>query len=397
MYLLNIVSLLGLNNTVLDILSIILLLIFIIGFLAFFIVLLKRKENNKGKFFFLLFIFSISHYSLLIFLVHSKFIIEYPHFFRTASPFLYGLSIAFFLYYRYYNNIQASKEDKALWLLLIPLVHFIELLPFYLQRASVKRDYLINLSYNPDQVIYSYEGWIPTSWHLFLQLTLGIILFSTIIVDILKKSSLETKKTTSILSWFKWSSILQLLCFASLLLILIIDSPKINVYGFGAFVFACIQFTVVLNLFLQPQSLYGTLPLMKKRRTFNSKSSAPVSEEEIQSYYLKIESFFNDETAFLKTDFRQNNLADSLNMSRNKLSYIVNSTYDLNFNQLLNKKRVEYLISKLKQNKDWDNLSLSGIGQEVGFKSRTTFIKAFKSNTGKTPSKFMAEMRETEY
>ena len=176
------------------------------------------RRKFKEKFFFLFYIFSISHYSLVVFLVQSKFIIDYPHFFRTASPLLYSMSIAFFLYYRNYNNPQTSKEDKALWLLLIPIVNFIELLPFYLQTATVKRDYLIQLSYNPDQVIYSYEGWIPTSWHLFLQLTLGIILFSTIIVDILKKSSSETKQPTSILSWFKWSSILQLLCFASLLL-----------------------------------------------------------------------------------------------------------------------------------------------------------------------------------
>jgi len=345
------------------------------------------RRKFKEKFFFLFYIFSISHYSLVVFLVQSKFIIDYPHFFRTASPLLYSMSIAFFLYYRNYNNPQTSKEDKALWLLLIPIVNFIELLPFYLQTATVKRDYLIQLSYNPDQVIYSHEGWIPTSWHFVLQLTLGILLFSTVLIDISKKSSLKKIQPSSILSWFKWASIFQLLCFASMLLILFIDSPKINIYGFGALVFACIQLTVVLNLFLQPQSLYGTSYV---KRVLNNQSKISLSDEGMQTYQLKIEDFFNHDTSFLKTDFRQQDLARSINISKNNLSYVINSVYDLNFNQLLNKKRIEYLISKLNENKDWDNLSLSGIGQEVGFKSRTTFIKAFKSNTGMTPSKYIS-------
>ncbi len=74
---------------------------------------------------------------------------------------------------------------------------------------------------------------------------------------------------------------------------------------------------------------------------------------------------------------------------RNNLSYIVNEVYQMNFNQLLNKKRIEVVIKKLNAKDDWDKLSLSGISQEVGFKSRTTFIKAFKSNMGMTPSRYI--------
>jgi AraC-like DNA-binding protein len=37
---------------------------------------------------------------------------------------------------------------------------------------------------------------------------------------------------------------------------------------------------------------------------------------------------------------------------------------------------------------DWLRYSLEGIVQDVGFKSRTTFIKAFKEKTGSTPSQY---------
>ena len=79
-------------------------------------------------------------------------------------------------------------------------------------------------------------------------------------------------------------------------------------------------------------------------------------------------------------------------ISKNKLSYIINNTYKLNFNQLLNKKRIEKVIRKLNTDKQWDNLSMAGIGQMVGFKSRTTFTKAFKDNTGMTPSKYIKSL-----
>ena len=119
------------------------------------------------------------------------------------------------------------------------------------------------------------------------------------------------------------------------------------------------------------------------------KSGIAISEEGITSYQLKVENFFTNETSFLNSDFRQQDLANAINLSRNNLSFIINKVYQMNFNQLLNKKRIEVVLEKFQENKVWDKYSLSGIAKEAGFKSRTTFIKAFKSNTGMTPSKYI--------
>ncbi|WP_394330735.1 helix-turn-helix domain-containing protein [Lacinutrix jangbogonensis] len=46
------------------------------------------------------------------------------------------------------------------------------------------------------------------------------------------------------------------------------------------------------------------------------------------------------------------------------------------------------VVLKKFSNLDWLNYSLEGVALEVGFKSRTTFIKAFKEKTGTTPSQY---------
>jgi len=369
--------------------SYILLTASIIGFLAFLIVLIKLRTKRLEKMFFLFFIFSLSYCTFVVLLIHSRLIIEYPHFFRTASPLLYALSISFYFYYRSYSNLPIFKRKVDFFLLAIPLINLIELLPFYLQSAQVKKNYLLSVSANKDDIIYSAEGWIPNSWHFILQLSIGIILFSSVLFHIWRTQSTINQKVNELYTWFKWASVFQLICFGILLFLLIIDSDGLIIYNLGAIFFGSIELIIVINLFLQPQILYGSIAekRYKKSKTINSLNS--LSDQGVQSYYLKIEQYFEENDTFLNSNFRQNELAESLNISKNNLSYIINTVYQLNFNQLLNKKRIEIVIRKLNTHKKWDNLSISGIGQEVGFKSRTTFTKAFKDNTGITPAKYI--------
>jgi len=365
----------------------------VIGLLAFLIVLLKLRTKLLKKVFFLFFIFSLSYYSFVIFLIQSGLIIRYPHFFRTASPFLYALSISFYFYYKSYSKLTIFKRKIEFFLLLIPLINIIELLPFYLQSAEVKINHISNVSVNKDDIIYSEEGWIPNYWHFILQLSLGIILFSIVFCHIFKKKSTHNRKANNLFTWFKWTSLFQLICFSVLIFLIIFNSKDFIIYNIGAFFFGLIELTVAFNLFLQPQLLYGSIKWKKNKRlkTMNSINSQ-TNNNDAEYYHLKIEKYFEENVNFLDINFRQNQLAESLGISKNKLSYIINNTYKLNFNQLLNKKRIEKVIRKLNTDKQWDNLSMAGIGQMVGFKSRTTFTKAFKDNTGMTPSKYIKSL-----
>ena len=141
---------------------------------------------------------------------------------------------------------------------------------------------------------------------------------------------------------------------------------------------------VFTGLFLEPLVLYGTSPSAKTRPKGKLKELPLLSREEAQ-FKVLLEGYFDRETDFLEPSFRQSDLARHLNLSKNSLSYLINRVYQMNFNTLINEKRIEVALGYLESSRG-EHLSMEGIAREVGFKSRTTFIKAFKMKTGYTPS-----------
>lgn len=83
-------------------------------------------------------------------------------------------------------------------------------------------------------------------------------------------------------------------------------------------------------------------------------------------------------------------LANSLFIKPHILSYVINEGFNENFNQLINRYRIEE-AKKLIIDPTMNRLSISGIGYEVGFNSKSVFNHTFKKNTGLTPIQFKSE------
>lgn len=73
-----------------------------------------------------------------------------------------------------------------------------------------------------------------------------------------------------------------------------------------------------------------------------------------------------------------------------RISAFINKRCGQNFYSYLNQYRIQFCISKLGVG-DHESKTLEAIAGECGFQSRTTFIRAFKNVTGKTPSEYIAE------
>ncbi len=80
-------------------------------------------------------------------------------------------------------------------------------------------------------------------------------------------------------------------------------------------------------------------------------------------------------------------VAKTLQVSQRKLSQLINTNTDQNFNQFVNYYRVEEAKKLLKDNA-YNNLSMLGIAYDAGFNSKASFFSVFKKFTSVTPNTF---------
>ena len=80
-------------------------------------------------------------------------------------------------------------------------------------------------------------------------------------------------------------------------------------------------------------------------------------------------------------------IAEKLKVHPRRISVAINSIHQQNFNTYVNEfriKKAELLLA----DENLNNLSIEGIGLEVGFHSKSSFYSAFKKVTGTTPSNY---------
>lgn len=120
--------------------------------------------------------FSLTYNAFLIFLLKSTYVLQYPHLYKTGSPFTYLFPISFFIYAK--AILSKSKPMSKYWFLLLifPIIHVIELMPFFLKTSSHKIASLKNIFTVNDGLVFSTEGWVPTNVHFDLQFILGVFL-----------------------------------------------------------------------------------------------------------------------------------------------------------------------------------------------------------------------------
>lgn len=98
---------------------------------------------------------------------------------------------------------------------------------------------------------------------------------------------------------------------------------------------------------------------------------------------------------FCSADFSLNSLAASVNSNIKYVSIVINDVFKKNFSTFVNEYRVNLACERLADNDGFENYSISGIGESVGFKSNATFTTVFKKFVGITPSVYYKLAKET--
>jgi AraC-like DNA-binding protein len=375
--------------------NIILIIGTLIGIISFGFLLFRFQGNSYQKFLLLLFIYCLTYISFTLCLVYTENLRVYAFLYGAGSPFHYLLPISFFLLTKAIINKQTYPSRADLLWFIIPVIHAIELVPLYLLDTDQKLALLQDINQDRDLAITNKYYILPNRVHYALKLGLGLVLFGISFKKTYKfrRKGRKTTRNKELL-WINTVSLYLSICFAVLLLLLALDTQYESFHEFSALIYSFSNILIFLSILILPFSNLNPLLAKKESKTSPEALEKGVGNSEVEPNFRKLlEDYFRTESEFLNHPFRLQDLADKLGISRNSLSYHINTFYNKNFNELLNEKRIEVVLENLNK-PEWEKLSLQGIAEEVGFRSRTTFNTAFKKKTGCTFSEYRSASAE---
>ncbi len=101
----------------------------------------------------------------------------------------------------------------------------------------------------------------------------------------------------------------------------------------------------------------------------------------------KLQHFVTGEKIYLDPNLSLTQLAKAVRMSPSLVSDIINRGLGQNFNDYINRYRVETIVKRLSDD-NYAHLSILAIALDNGFNSKATFNRVFKKITGKPPSEY---------
>jgi len=112
----------------------------------------------------------------------------------------------------------------------------------------------------------------------------------------------------------------------------------------------------------------------------------------------RIKEVMNTPSVICEQGFSVSQLAQLVDSNTTYVSQVINQMYGHSFNVLLGNQRIIEACRRIRDEQQHKNLTIEAISQSVGFKSRVTFVNAFKRVVGLTPSDYikMAQSQEQE-
>lgn len=366
----------------------------IIGQCLFSIFYLAAVEWQKNKWLVLFFV------SILLPIIGMKLGLHQlnllPYAFLDNPSFILISTPAFFLYAAQLVGIKVARMYR--------LLCFLPFMLFYTL-------FLFLPIPNPKTFLQTVHSFFETSSHIsFL-----IVLFGQAFVyslAVLRLVSINQKKYQDEfaeenifirLDWLKWMTI----CYLILSITLPILLPFFHLFAdqilpYWASLLTLLAFAYALSFFAfrQPilyktaiQSVLASEKLAQNNdskpnpNTIETTTKRMLSEAKKKELIEQLETYFATQKPYLNKTIRMPDLANSLGVSTNVFSYLINEHYGVNFFSFINQYRVNYATELLK-NEEYNYYTLESIGKMSGFKSKSTFNSRFKEFKGMSPSQY---------
>ena len=233
---------------------------------------------------------------------------------------------------------------------------------------------------NPDESI----TWGIIFWSNYPMYLLLAYIFASIYDHVHKRSiSIKQASFTQALKWAGMTVILQLL---------------IQFGGFALeFTTFALEFCIaaMLSLSIHLVSYHklrssgarvreGSTPLNKYR-------TSSLTPETLRDIAVQLDTILLKDKPYLNSQFRLINLSTSSGIPTHQLSQVINEVMHTNFNDWINSYRIEEAKSRL-VDPAFKHYSILAIALDCGFQHKSTFNRAFKKATGKTPSAYIKEL-----
>jgi len=370
--------------------------------LTLFLLLKKDRKINLPL---ILFVFLTSVELFFQYIYAEKLIFQYPHMLYITEPFsmLSGVLIFFYVRNILYGNFIFKKTDL---LFLIPFVlYVIYYLPSYNQSAEDKiYDIIAFYNFGISWRENLYE------WIAEVVVTVPFLVFS---VRLLKKYHLKIKNNYSDISKISYSVVRNLII------------ASVFLYSFEiliiVFAFWGLEIVVLLNTFLYIAIIVivyiiGYDALVRKKNeiikyiyieeNLNTNSSAlsdiiknnnietrrkyeknALTELKSTEISKKISISIEKVKPYRNPELRLTDFAELIDEHPNNVSQVLNDVLKKNFYDFINFYRIEEAKLLLKS-PEYKNYTITAIGFEVGFNSKTSFYSSFKKFTDTTPAQF---------
>ncbi len=376
----------------------------LLGFLGSILLLnFADKVNSANRYlayhFFLNSLFGFSHWASILTdseNLRAIFLIHYFPIYLLNTPFLY-----FYVRAVLTEKIQIKGWD---YLHFVPfLVILINILPYSLLPWQQKLNFAYQLHQNFGRIYEIYFPFVSFGVYFVLRsvLSLAYIIASALIV---RKAIMSEELThnTTLKSWLKVCLGLGAIFNLTLIIFSVISLLNndfvlmLDEQGRGRSVATVLMSALTISIYFFPKVLYGLqfksgnslVDVMK----LNEEITKVVKTPEVSNARLKqVDKLVENHTfekLYLVPGYALSDLVKNISIPEHVLTYYFNNYKGITFLKWKNKLRIEEAIKLLKSG-EADTNTLESVGKACGYKSRSNFIQAFKSQTGESPSAYL--------
>jgi AraC-like DNA-binding protein len=362
--------------------SILLLFSALLGIFLSIIFLLKRSDNKKV-------IYLLASLDIVIVLLIVEYLLFNTGVYKSAHIPIFLLTPLVFLIgplYYFYSVALLDRKNRLKLLHLLHLIPFIlcvinytdyyeTILKHLLAKQNGEFDFIINLN----------------GYHYMLLEILQASIYVFWVYRLIKNFEINVRNQLSgiavlkivLLKRLNIAFLIYLLLKFGVFLFFIEIRYSINVEYFLALALSLIIYVIGYSSINLPEIFSSQI----KSLDFPKYQKSILSQEQIQVLKEKLFKAMEYENIYLKADLNLNELANSIGVSTNHLSQLLNQELNTNFYDFINAYRVKEAKVRL-SNPNFKNQTILAIAHDSGFSSKTSFNRIFKKHTGVTPSFF---------